>query len=177
MGIEWHTPAMNFLKRIELWVLLAVIIAGLVWVFSSKHADDDESGTTGATSTADASDLPLKVYRCVIERDYGNARLDVDVRIRNDEAEKLICQSPKVKLLNAKGREVPSFFLPFDQQPEVPAKTAQDVQLRYWVDAADLQGALTLEVNGKTLEVKTAKALDWESMKNGEKRTLSAGAW
>ncbi len=169
---------MNFLKRIELWVLLAVILAGLVWVFSSKHADDDESGASGTSTTADAGDAaPLKLHRCVVERDYGNARLDLDVRLHNDQPEKLICQSPKVKLLTAKGREVPSFFLPFDALPEVPAKTTQDVQLRYWVDAADLQGALTLEVNGKTLEVKTVKAFDWESMKNGEKRTFNAGAW
>ncbi len=169
---------MNFLKRIELWVLLAVIVAGLVWVFTSSSSDEEEpDASDGATSSVETHEAPLKLHRCVLERDYGNARLDIELRVRNDSSDKLVLQAPKVKLLTDKGREVPSFFLPFDPVPEVAVKSTLDVQLRYWLDAADLQGALTLEVDGKTIPVKSTKAFDLVSMKNAEKKVLEPKEW
>jgi hypothetical protein len=167
---------MHLPKRIELWVLLAMIVAGLVWVFLSRDDGEDDMPGGGTTSVAD-DQAPLKLHRCTLKRDYGNARLDIELRVRNDGAGKLVMQSPKVKLLTGKGREVPSFFLPFDAVPEVAAKSAQDVQLRYWLETADLRESLTLEVDGKTMPVKSAKAFDIEAMKNGEERVMQPGEW
>ena len=167
--------AMQALKRIELWVLLAVIVAGLVWVFSSG-GDDEDAGDPSIATATDAG-LPLKIHRCVLERDYGNARLDIELRIRNDSAEKLVMQSPKVRLVTGKGREVASFFLPFDPVPEVAAGSSQDVQLRYWLEAADVQESLSLEVAGKTVPVKSAKPFDLNAMKSGDKKVIDAGGW
>lgn len=167
---------MHFLKRIELWVLLAVVVAGLGWVFLSSGGREEDVTAGGAVPLEDAK-APLQLHRCVLKRDYGNARLDIDLRARNDGSEKLLMRSPKVKLLTAKGREIPSYFLPFDPVPEVPADSAQDVQLRYWLEAADLQGALTLEVDGKTLAIKSAASFDLNSMKNSDEKVIPAGAW
>lgn len=167
---------MHFLKRIELWVLLAIIVAGLVWVFTSGGDDEDAAGEDGTSSVEDPG-APLKLHRCILERDYGNARLDLELRVRNDKPEKLVLQAPKVKLVTDKGREVQSFFLPFDPVPEVAANSTLDVQLRYWLEASDLQSALTLEVDGKTLPVKGAKALDLNAMKNGEEKIVQPGGW
>ena len=178
MRNEWHTPPMNFLKRIELWVLLAVVVGGLAWVFTSRHSPDEEMTDAGpGTVTAEKSTGPLKLHRSVIERDYGNARLDIELQIRNDNDEKLKCLPPKVRLLTVKGREIPSFFLPFDKQPEVPGKTTQDVQLRYWTEEADLAGGLILEVEGNKLDIKSAKPFDLKALKTGEKRTFKPGEW
>jgi hypothetical protein len=167
---------MHLLKRIELWVLLAVVVAGLAWVFLSSGSREEEVAVGGAVPLEDAK-VPLQLHRCVLKRDYGNARLDIDLRVRNNGTEKLLMRAPKVKLLAAKGREIPSYFLPFDPVPEVPADSAQDVQLRYWLEAADLQGALTLEVDGKTLAIKSAAAFDLNSMKNSDEKVIPAGAW
>jgi hypothetical protein len=120
---------------------------------------------------------PLQLLRCVLKRDYGNARLDIDLRVRNNGTEKLLMRAPKVKLLAAKDREIPSYFLPFDPVPEVPPDSAQDVQLRYWLETADLQGPLTLEVDGKTLAIKSAGAFDLNSMKNSDEKVIPPGAW
>lgn len=163
---------MKLPKRIELWLLLAAIVAGIIFVFASRQREDDPAG---ATPTPDGS--PLKLYRCVIERNHGNARLDIELRVQNAGAEKLVLQSPRVKLLAVNGHEIPGFFLPFEQQPEVAANSTQDVQLRYWLEAADLQGALKLEVDGGRIDVKTAKAFDLNSLKNAEKKTLNHGEW
>jgi hypothetical protein len=166
---------MQFLKRIELWILLIALVAGLFFVFKSKPQEDSGSTDTASTSTTD--NTPLKIHRCVLSRDYGNAQLDLEVRVRNDSPDKLVLQSPKAKLLTEKGREVPSFFLPFQPQPEVPAKSTQDVQLRYWLDAADLNSALKLEVGGNTVAVKSSKAFDLNTLKNTEKRTFGPTEW
>jgi hypothetical protein len=167
---------MHLPKRIEIWVLLAVIVAGLAWVFLSRDHGEDET-TGGGTTTVDDAQAPLKLHRCTVKRDYGNARLDIDLRVRNDSAEKWVMQAPKVKLLTGKGREVPSFFLPFDPVPEVAPKSSQDVQLRYWLEAADLQGALALEVDDKKLSVKNEMAFDLNALANGEEKVIEAGKW
>jgi len=168
---------MNYLKRIELWVLLALIVAGLVFVFTSKPAEDDLDPSRPAANDSGNAKAALVLHRTTLERDYGNVRLDLELRIRNDKSEKLVAQSPAVKLLSGSGREVPTFFLPFDPIPEVPAKGSQDVQLRYWLETADLQGPLTLEVNGQRLEVKSAQPLDIATLKNGEKKVIKGTAW
>src|SRR5205085_1836608 len=109
-------------------------------------------------------------HRCILKRDYGNARLDIELRVRNDGPEKLLMRSPKVKLLTPKGGEIPSYFLPFDPVPEVAPNATEDVQLRYWLEAADLHGALTLEVDGKTLAIKSDAAFDLNSIKNNDEK-------
>ena len=170
---------MNLLKRLELWVLLAIIVAGLSYVFLSGPGDGSEDDGPGGNSgtPAAASDAPLKFHRAVAERDYGNVRLDLEVRVKNESADKLTLHAPDVRLLTSGGREIPSFFLAFDAIPQVPARTTQDVQLRYWLEAADLKQGLTLEVQGRTLEVKSSTPLDIESLKNGEKTTFTRVDW
>lgn len=169
---------MPLFKRIEIWVLLAVIVAGLAFVFARRHPDAAEAESSNRVPAAQSEiRVPLKIHRCTLERDYGNARLDIELRVQNGSTEKWTFQSPKVRLMNSVDREIPSFFLPFETQPEVPAQSTQDVQLRYWLDAADLKGPLKLEVNGNTVEVKGATAFDLMTMKNAEKKIFNLGEW
>ena len=177
----WKTPFLAqrarvpFLKRIELWVLLAIIVAGLVFVFSSRHPDEGDAGA--GVQTAAAEEKPLQIHRCIVTRDGSNAQLDIELRVKNTTPNALVLQSPAAKLLDGKGREIPGFFLPFEPQPEVAPGSTQDVQLRYWLAAPDVRGALKLEVNGASAEVKTARAFDLNAMKNGEKRTVTPESW
>lgn len=169
---------MNFLKRIELWVLLLLVVGGIAYVFTSRPSDEEDiTPTNSPTLTVKNSDEPLQLRRTSLKRDYQNARLDLTVRVRNDSADKLPMQSPKVRLLTDKSREVPSFFLPFEQQPEVAAKSTQEVQLRYWLEASDLQGSLTLDVEGKTLPIKSMKPLDINTLKNTGEKVISGTEW
>jgi hypothetical protein len=167
---------MHFLKRIELWVLLAVIVAGLAWVFTSGPGDEEDLYGGSANQAAADSQAPLQLHRCVLTRDYGNARLDIDLRVRNDSAEKLVMTAPKVKLLAAGGREIPEFFL-IEPRPEVVPNSTQDVQLRYWLEASDLQGPLSLDVNGKILAIKGSAPFDLTSMRNEEEKVIQKGGW
>lgn len=169
---------MNFLKRIELWVLLLLVIGGIAYVFTSRPGDEDDvTPAHGPTLIIENTGEPLQLRRTSLKRDYQNARLDLTVRVRNDSLSPLPMQSPKVKLLTDKGREVPSFFLPFEKQPEVAAKSTEEVQLRYWLEASDLQGGLSLDVEGKTIPIKGAKPLDINTLKNAEEKVLPGTDW
>ncbi|MEY4483082.1 MAG: hypothetical protein RL693_534 [Verrucomicrobiota bacterium] len=169
---------MNFLKRIELWVLLLLVAGGIAYVLTSRSSEEDDiTPSNSPTITVKNTDEPLQILRTSLKRDYQNARLDLTVRVRNDGASPLPMQSPKVKLLTDKNREAPSFFLPFEKQPEVGAKSTGEVQLRYWLEASDLQGGLSLEVDGKTLPVKSAKPLDINTLKNAEEKVISGTDW
>lgn len=170
---------MNLLKRFELWVLLAVILAGLWFVFSpgDSGADGMEDAGSGSSAAGGSAPAPLHLHRVGVERDYGNVRLDLDVRVRHEGTDKLTMQPPEVRLVSGSGREIPPFFLPFEPQPEISPGATQDVQLRYWLEAADLQNTLTLKVGERSLVVKSATPLDVETLKNGEKQTFTSAEW
>ncbi len=172
---------MQVLKRVEIWVLLALVGSGLVWVFTTGSGPDDEAAEPGAAAGTGAgeqsSTAPLVLHRALLERDYGNGRLELEVRVRNDSPSKLTLQPPQVKLVSGSGREVQPFFLPFEPQPEVAASATQDVQLRYWLDKKDLEGSLTLTVGGASIEVKGARPFDLETLKTKEQKVFRAGEW
>ena len=169
---------MNFLKRIELWILLLLVAGGIAYVLTSRPSgEDDVTPSSSPSTTVNNTGEPLQLLRTSLKRDYQNARLDLTVRVRNDSASPLPMQTPKTRLLTDKGREIPSFFLPFEKQPEVAAKSTGEVQLRYWLEASDLQGGLSLEVDGKTLPVKSAKPLDLNTLKNAEEKVLPGTDW
>lgn len=169
---------MNLFKRLELWILLAIVAAGLAWVFSSRDQEEEgAAGESGQVVADDGSGQPLVLHRSVVERDYGNARLDLEVRIRNAGSSKITLQPPQVRLTTGDGREIPPFFLPFEPQPEIAPTSTQDVKLRYWLEKADLQGALSLEVNGSKVAVKSATPFDLETLKTKEQKTFRSGEW
>lgn len=169
---------MNLLKRPELLALLAIAVGAAIWVLSTQSTSDNgDTDADGPTADQGQGAEPLKIHRCTLERDFGNARLDIELRCANHSGEKLVMQPPQVKLLAAKGREVPPFFLPFDQPPEIAAKTTGDVRLRYWLEKADLGGSLSLQVRDQTVEVKSAAPFDLDKLNNKEPRTFSGADW
>ncbi len=158
---------MSFLKRIEVWVLLLLGGGAAVWVLMDKPVIEGDPQPVESTST----DPALVIHRCTLERDYGNARLDIELRYRNASPRPLVLQPPDVKLMTGDGREVPPFILPVEKPPQIAAQTTQSVRLRYWLESAHLSGPLTLEVRGERAEVKSASALDLAKIENKKPRT------
>ena len=162
-------------KRIEVLLLLVLSIGVAAWVLLSKPTQEDAEWDTPIEEPAATQDD--KIHRCVIERDHGHARLDIELRISNPDTQRLGMQPPQVRLLNGRGSEVPPFFLPFEAQPVVPPGSTQDVRLRYWVTKADLVGPLYLEVARKKIEVKSPEPLDLEKLKNKVPQTFTTTRW
>lgn len=166
---------MNLFKRIEVILLLLLAVGGAVWVLSGSSKGDvydlDPQVQVGGESAEN------RVQRCTLERDHGNARLDLEFRFQNQKPRKLTLQPPQVRLMTAAGKEVAPFFLPFEPQPEIAAGGSQDVRLRYWLEKSDLQGALILEVQSEKLDVKSAAPFDLEKLKNKEPRSFTDTHW
>lgn len=159
---------MSFLKRFEVWVLIVLSLGAAIWVFTMDSAQDGNPETITETASTEPT---LKILRCTLERDYGNARLDVELRYRNATPRAFTLQPPDVRLLTADGKEVPLFVLPVEKPPQIAAQTAQDVRLRYWLDKEHLQGALTLDIRGVKAAVKAATAFDLEALENGKAKS------
>ena len=159
---------MKFFHRPEVWLLLLLAAGAAVWVLMSSNpgAGDPEAIEEGAPAQA-----AITIHRTTLERDYGNARLDIELRYRNASPRTLMLQPPDVRLLAAEGQEVPLFILPMEKPPQIAPQTAQDVRLRYWLDRKHLQGPLTLDIRGATAEVKGAGAFDLEKLENKKPKT------
>lgn len=158
---------MSFLKRIEVWVLLILGVGAAIWVLTDKPAVEGDPQPVESTST----DPALVIHRSTLERDFGNARLDIELRYQNASPRPLILQPPDVKLLTSDGKEVPPFILATEKPPEIAAQTSRNVRLRYWLDKQHLQGSLTLDIRGTKAEVKTALPLDLEKLENRKPKT------
>jgi hypothetical protein len=163
---------MRIFKRFEVWLLLIAGGIAVWWSFSSGPKPSE----SGAVAEINA-DFPLQLRRCTLERDYGNARLDLEVRYKNISPRPLSMQPSDVRLLNAAGKEVPPFTLPVERPPSVEAQTTGDIRLRFWLEKADLGGSLTLEIRGQKLEVKNGTPLDLEKLENGKPRVWTSAAW
>lgn len=160
---------MSFLKRFEVWLLIVLSLGAAVWVLTMDKADDGNPEPISAEASADVP--AIKIHRCTLERDYGNARLDIELRYRNASPRPLFLLPPDVRLLTADGKEVPPFMLATEKAAQIPAQTAQDIRLRYWLEKTHLQGALTLEIRGEKVAVKSAAALDLESLEQKKPKT------
>jgi hypothetical protein len=162
---------MSFFKRFEVWLLIVLSLGATVWVFTTDSDPGSAIGDPQPISSIAGIEPVLKIHRCTLERDFGNARLDLELRYQNASPRPLSLQPPDVRLLTADGKEVPPFILATEKSPQIPAQTAQDVRLRYWLEKSHLQGALTLEIRGEKAEVKSAAPVDLDGLENGKSKT------
>jgi len=171
-----RSGVMKVFQRIEVWVLLVLAAGATAFVFITSR-DGDERGPVVANAEPAKPDARLEVRGGTLVRDFGNARLDLKVHLTNKRASKLLLINPAVRLLNAKGTEVPAFVLPVEPPPELPPHTTADVLLRFWLEKDDLAGKLTLEVDGESAEVKTSAPYDLGKLKNDEPQRLQVPGW
>lgn len=164
---------MRVFQRFEVWLLLIAAGAAIWWSFKAESP----SVETGVPVAALNSDSPLQLRRAALERDFGNARLDLEVRYKNISPRPLFMQPPDVRLINAAGKDVPVFILPSERPTSVEAQTTSDVRLRFWLEKADLAGALTLDIRGQKLEVKNSTPLDLEKLPNAKPKVWTSAHW
>ena len=176
---------MKILKRIELWILLAVIGGAIAFVIATGGGDDEDPSTTDATtSTASNSDAPFTIDASHLKRDYGNAVLEIHVTYRNDSEAAIKLSSPTARLLAGpdpdaprSAEEVKAFFLVFAPPPEIPARKTASTILKYWIEKPHLESALWLRIQEDTLPVKTSTPLDLENIPNQETVVFTATNW
>ncbi|HCN79372.1 MAG TPA: hypothetical protein DIT13_19595 [Verrucomicrobiales bacterium] len=159
---------MSFFKRAEVLTLLALGAGAAVWVLAPDGGDGGEDEGQSPVSEPVSE---LQILRCTLERDFGNARLDVEVRHRNSSPRPLILAPPDVRLLTEDGVEIPPFILPAERPPQIAARSTQEARLRYWLEAGHLEGELILDIRGLKAWVKSPVPLDLRDLENRKPRT------
>lgn len=163
---------MRIFQRFEVWLLL--IAGGIAIWWSFEPAPKLSETEPGAEISADS---PLQLRHCTLVRDFGNARLDLEVRYKNTSPRPLSMQAPDVRLVNGAGKDVPPFILPVERPPSIDAQATGDIRLRFWLEKSDLAGPLTLEIRGQKLEVKNSTPLDLEKLENAKPRVWTNASW
>lgn len=163
---------MHLFKRFEVWLLLIAGGIAVWWSFQSETTPADDPPVAAMNA-----DSPLQLRRCTLERDFGNARLDLEIRYKNTSPRPLYLQPPDVRLTNTAGKEVPLFILPAERPASIEAQATSDVRLRFWLEKADLAGGLTLDIRGQKIEVKNGTPLDLEKLDNKKPKVWTSTAW
>lgn len=167
---------MKVFQRIEVWILLLLAAgAGLFVLVTSRPVDPDELPLIRNAGPATGEKPALR--RLMLERDHGNARLDIEVRVTNSHPKKQQLVPPFARLLNAAGKEVPAFFLPIEPPPTLDPQTTADVRLRFWLETSDLAGALTLELDGNSLPIKSPTPFDLTPLTNAKAVVVEGLDW
>ena len=163
-------------QKPEVWILLVASLAIAFWALKPPHEPSSWDAGNGSDGLPATENPKMQLLGGELVRDYGNARLDLLVRLKNESIHPLRLTAPKVRLL-ADQREIPAFFLPAERPPEVAPKTTAEVKLRYWLEAGDLQKSLSLDVDGDSVPVKSAKAFALEPLENGQPVPLRGVDW
>lgn len=164
-------PAMAFFKRIEVWILLVLSVAGVAWVLWSdeerKRAEREESDPAGEIRTAvdlEGARFEIRERRISREQDHFILTLRVGHRL-SETGKRLFLASgasesiePSAKLVTGAGDSVLPFFLPFDPPPVLDADPGAFLDLRFWLPEAQSGAALWLEFEGDRLAVKSDRA-------------------
>jgi hypothetical protein len=169
---------MAFFKRIEVWVLLALTVAGVVAVLrmdqsGDRGGDSDSDRATDEAGAGEQDAAPRHVIEGLnIERDGDHAVVEIRLRVGDDEG---FAADTEAHLLCADGSEVQTFFVPFHGAmagEPVGSSSEQQLSLLFWADRAALAGALFLELGGERIAVKGADGFELESLDEGGRRSL-----
>ena len=127
---------MKLLKRVEFRVLLALVVAALIYV-SSRPKPGNEIFTI--------EDITLR-------QDYSNYEMVIRVSYDNQTGQE-IDTAESAALLAEGDRKIPGFFLAIAPPPKIPANKRTKVDLKYWLEADDLKGPLWLDILGSRVQL------------------------
>ncbi len=165
---------MRLLSRPEVWLLILASGVAAWWALREPAPYATDAAEIATTTAPDAT---LRIHRCTLTRDFGNARLDIEFHYRNASPRPLFMQPPDVKLLTTAGKEVPVFILPSERPPRIAEGASSDLRLRFWLEKEHLRAGLRLDIRGQSVEVKADVALDLESLPNAEPVTWTSPQW
>ncbi len=165
---------MRLLSRPEVWLLILASGVAAWWALREPAPYATDAAEIASTTAPDAT---LRIHRCTLTRDFGNARLDIEFHYRNASPRPLFMQPPDVRLLTTAGKEVPVFILPSERPPRIAEGASSDLRLRFWLEKEHLRAGLRLDIRDQSVEVKAETPLDLESLPNAEPVTWTSTQW
>ncbi|MFT4547876.1 MAG: hypothetical protein ACI8XO_002469 [Verrucomicrobiales bacterium] len=184
---------LSLFKRIEVWILLVLTVAGLVFVLLSNNPPDpyaesespspvegDQTAHSKKPSAATKPSMPtgpLQIGNVTVKREGETYLLEVGVEFDN-QSESPVHAIESAKLITGTGKSLPVFFLAFTGTPPVfPAKAKTTEDLRFSLLAEDIVGNLRLDLNGQRRDIKSARSYDPESIAINATQTFKQLDW
>lgn len=149
-------------------------LAALVICLLLAGCDDGGRQPTGTPATAGENQLRA----ITLTRDYRNARLALEVTVHNPTTNPAPLAPPFARLLDGEGREIPPFFLAFNQPPTVAPGESGNHELTFWLEESHLAGELWLSLGETTrLAVKDATPFLLDSLENQASSDFTGPRW
>jgi hypothetical protein len=181
---------MHIFKRVEVWFLLALIIAGLVFVLKSERSHNEPDPLIPIVGPPDSS-LPkaksFSLNEIRLKRDYENAIIELSLTVDNKNGAEFQLIPPHAQLLAGPAddsnpdpgqlRPIEPFFLAFSPPPLIPAGQIASADLKYWLEPRDLLGPLWLQIQDERQLVKAAASFNLDSLENQSTTTVTPPDW
>lgn len=143
---------MNLLRRPEVCLLLAAVVAGLVWVAVTQWRPSGPDIPSRGTGNVD----DLQVTRALWSTDGSHHRLRVEFIANHRSPGAIEVQPPAVRLMDAANADVPVFFSPGSFPPALPPGTPAASWIEFWLTDAQARGPLTFELGGRQVPIQPA---------------------
>jgi chromate transporter len=178
-GFDWFTAvvaiaafvAMQRFKVGLIPVIGVCALLGLVWKLGLA-APPASPGTRSATVTA----ATFTVRSLTAERTGDHLHLTVTALVKNRGTTALAAAPPEVQLF-AGTKAVEPFIAPGLEPRVITAGGEDEAATHWWLTAADLGGALTLEISGARAEVKSASSFALDLLPENRPAALSFPDW
>ena len=185
---------MSIFKRIEVWILLVITVAGLVFVLLSRNEHEiDEFGERTSREPAVATpgnqrpaekapeafqeSETIQIRSVHLKRDRTDYIAEIKLRYDN-QTDTLIRTVDEAKLVTESGSALRVFFLAFTgAPPQLRPRMKSDLSLQFSIPSEDLVGQLTLAIGDHRASVKSARSFDPESIGAHQIRTFNQPDW
>jgi hypothetical protein len=185
---------LNVFKRIEVWILLVLTVAGLVFVLLNREPTTEDSGFANsskpgrvspgiaATPDANASSAPsndtlLEIKNVSLRREGEHFLAEVKFVFNNQTAQP-VRTIEDAKLITGGGESIPVFFLAFTgAPPEIPATKKSQASLHFSLRGETIVGALALDIGGHRAPIKSSRSFDPESIADNQSKTFNQLDW
>jgi hypothetical protein len=140
--------------RWEIILLLVVAVALTVGIIGFSRKGEEPS-----LADPQQTNAPLQIIGAKAFPEGDHARIELLIRYDNKSATPLVCESPAVRLLTGKEREIPPYFEALALPPEIPAKSVTEITLSWWALREDLASPLRLVFPDTEIPVQPAPSL------------------
>ena len=176
---------LNIFKRIEVWILLALTVAGLVFVISTGKPRPEEPENLPEKTITETSSEPktfakdslLEIHSIKVRRESDRFLAEVDFTYDN-QSDKPITTANAASLIPESKKAAPVFFLAFTGAPPIlPAGEKTNSSLQFSLQGEEIAGELNLRIAGNSTPIKSSRSFDPESIKVGESKTFTRLDW
>jgi hypothetical protein len=177
---------LSIFKRTEVWILLVLTVAGLVFVLLSRESDERQDSPPEPIDAPPPTDTgpaefeaagPIEIKSVTVKHEQDIFLAEVNFRYDN-QTDATISTLDQAKLVTATGKSTPVFFLAFTgAPPNLRPMMKSDLSLRFSVRGEDLVGELTLAIGDQRATVKSKRSFDPETIGQLQVKTFNTLDW